>query len=75
MQIIRTLNDLTFYLKSLDKRSQVLVDTGFLYAMSYYDDRQFTEANDLFDLLASHNTIFYANVISRMEFIDLLFRK
>lgn len=52
-----------------------VADTGFLYALAYDDDRLHKTANDCFDVLAEHEIPIYANVISRMEFVDLIFRK
>ncbi len=52
-----------------------LADTGFLYALAYEDDRLFEEANDVLEVLSDFHVPIYANVISRLEFIDLIFRK
>ena len=51
------------------------MDTGFLYALAYKDDRLFETANDIHDLLVEHEVPIYSNVISRMELINLIFRK
>ena len=55
--------------------SGILADTGFLYAASDTDDRLFKQALEVFELLEEFKTRIYANVISRMEFVDLIFRK
>ncbi len=47
----------------------------FLYGLSYEDDRLFTTANDVHDLLVEAQIPIYANVISRLELVDLVFRK
>jgi hypothetical protein len=75
MQILRNAHDLSKYLKTNDCRIGCLADTSFLYGLAYDDDRLFTIANDVHDLLATAKVPIYANVISRMELIDLVFRK
>lgn len=75
MQIIRKIDSLKKYLESQSVETGYLVDTGFLYALSYKDDRLFEHANDVHDLLTDYNIPIYLNVISRMEWIDLIFRK
>jgi len=75
MQIIKGIESFTKYLKSNDIETGCLSDTGFLYALSYKDDRLFELANDVHDLLVEYKIPIYSNVISRMEWIDLIFRK
>jgi|GEM_PF-1376273 len=75
MQVLRGLDALS---RSLDNDAinfGCLADTGFLYALAYKDDRLFETANDIHDLLVAHEVPIYSNVISRMELIDLIFRK
>ncbi|MFN8791693.1 MAG: hypothetical protein ACK5Y2_09605 [Bdellovibrionales bacterium] len=75
MQIIRGANQFKEYLRSNDWSAGCLADTGFLYAASYADDRVYQQAIQAFDLLEEFDVPIYANVISRMEFVDLIFRK
>lgn len=75
MQVLRGLDDLSRYLQSYGDQPKCFADTGFLYALAYDDDRLFHQANDVLDLLSERDASLYANVISRMEFIDLIFRK
>jgi len=75
MQILREANDLAHYLQGCGDKPKCFVDTGFLYALAYDDDRFFNQANNVFDLLSGRGVFFYTNVISRMEFVDLIFRK
>lgn len=75
MQILRNLKELKDFLGGEPIQRGCLADTGFLYALAYDDDRLFNTANDVFDLIGSLNTPLYANVISRLEFVDLIFRK
>ncbi|MGE3758248.1 MAG: hypothetical protein AB7H97_10855, partial [Pseudobdellovibrionaceae bacterium] len=75
MQILRSISDLSNYLKDNTCQPGCFADTGFLYGLAYKDDRLFDRANDVHDLLAESKIPIYANVISRMELIDLIFRK
>lgn len=75
MKVLRSLEDLARHFDGLGEQPQCLADTGFLYALAYDDDRLFGQANDLLDLLSDRGASLYANVISRMEFVDLIFRK
>lgn len=75
MQVLRSLDDLSDYLKNHDSKDGCFADTGFLYAVSYQDDRLHNIASQVLDVLAEHEIPIHANVISRMEFIDLIFRK
>ncbi len=75
MTIIRNLKDLSLYFQKSDCQPGCFADTGFLYAVAYDDDRLFNKANDVLDLFSEHKVSIYANVISRMEFVDLIFRK
>lgn len=75
MQVIRGTPQLAKYLKTHGCQPGLLADTGFLYALSDTDDRLYKQALEVFELLEEHKVCIYANVISRMEFIDLIFRK
>lgn len=75
MKILRGLDEFIMLLKSGAPQLGCLADTGFLYALAYKDDRLFEYANDIHDLLVEFKVPIYSNVISRMEFIDLIFRK
>lgn len=75
MRVIRGANQLKHYLNSNDCSSGCLADTGFLYAASYTDDRVYPQAVEAFELLEEFDIPIFANVISRMEFVDLIFRK
>lgn len=75
MKILRGLESFKEYLKNHSVKTGCLADTGFLYALSYDDDRLFEHANDVHDLLCDYKIPIYSNVISRMEWIDLIFRK
>ena len=75
MQVLRSTADLSNYLTSNDVQPGCFADTGFLYGLAYKDDRLFDLANDVHDLLADANVPIYSNVISRMELVDLIFRK
>ncbi len=75
MQVLRTLKDLSNFLDANGPDKGCLADTNFLFGLSYKDDRLFERTNDLHDLLVEYEVPIYANVISRMELIDLIFRK
>jgi predicted nucleic acid-binding protein len=75
MQILRTAQDLSAYLRSTNCKPGCLADTSFLYGLAYRDDRLFEKANDVLDLLSEKSVPIYTNVISRMEFVDLILRK
>jgi len=75
MRVLRSLSDLSEYLRKTDCQAGCFADTSFLYGLAYDDDRLFTIANDAHDLLAVSQVPIYANVISRLELIDLVFRK
>lgn len=75
MKVLKEISGLESLLKSTGQVPGCLADTGFLYAWAYDDDRIFNRANDVIDVLADFNVPIYANVISRVEFIDLIFRK
>lgn len=74
MQILKTVDELKQFFKKVD-RYDCLADTSFLYALSYDDDQYYKRANEILDLFAENEISIYANVISRMEFVDLIFRK
>ncbi len=75
MQVLRGVGDLTHYLASNSCQPGCFADTGFLYGLAYDDDRLFNQANDIHDILADASIPIFANVISRLELIDLIFRK
>jgi predicted nucleic acid-binding protein len=75
MLILNNLKEVNQYLEQLGSLHGCLADTGFLYALSYDDDRFFEKANDLHDLLSEKQIAIFTNVVSRMEFVDLIFRK
>jgi hypothetical protein len=75
MIVLRTPEELSAYLKDKGCKPGCFADTSFLYGVAYDDDRLFEKANDVHDLLAENSVPIYANVISRMEFVDLIFRK
>jgi predicted nucleic acid-binding protein len=75
MQIVRDSQQLANFLNQKPNSIGCLADTGLLYAASYVDDRLYDKAIDVFETLANYNLPVYSNVISRMEFVDLIFRK
>lgn len=75
MKILKSIEDLHQYLKNNDLGPGCFADTGFLYGLTYDDDRLFDSANDVHDLLSRFKISIYTNVISRLELIDLVFRK
>lgn len=75
MRILRTSDELSEYLNANDCKAGCFADTGFLYGAAFKDDRLFGKASDAVELIAEREIPLYANVISRMEFIDLILRK
>ncbi|MBL7557653.1 MAG: hypothetical protein JNM24_17620 [Bdellovibrionaceae bacterium] len=75
MKFLRGVDELKQYLSNSSCQIGCLADTGFLYGLAYEDDRLFNHANDIHDALAEASIPIYANVISRLELIDLVFRK
>lgn len=75
MRLLRTDDELGLHLGKSSHVFSCLADTGFLYALAYDDDRLHDAASDILDLLSEQKITIYINVISRMEFIDLIFRK
>jgi hypothetical protein len=75
MLILRNLKEVAEFLETTDCQIGCLADTNFLYGLAYEGDRLFNVANDALDLLAQNEVPLYANVISRIEIIDLIFRK
>lgn len=75
MQVLRGLADLQSFLATNNCQPGCFADTGFLYGLSYSDDRLFSVACDVHELLADAEVPIYSNVISRLELIDLIFRK
>lgn len=74
MRVIRG-NEIERYLESEPCEAGILADTAFLYALSDTDDRLYKSALDVYEPLENRGVAIFANVISRMEFVDLLFRK
>ncbi len=75
MRILNNLQEVHRYIQQQGSLKGCLADTGFLYALSYCDDRFFDKANDVLDLLSEKQIAIFTNVVSRMEFVDLIFRK
>lgn len=75
MKFLKTKEELVEFLAQLGEKPGCLADTGFLYVLSYVDDRIYKEAIEISDILSEAEIPIFANVISRMEFIDLIFRK
>ena len=75
MKVLRTLNDLSEFLRNKGCNPGCFADTGFLYGIAYDDDRLHEKANAVHDQLSENSVPIYANVISRMEFVDLILRK
>jgi len=75
MKTFRKVADLITYFEFIDQNKGCFADTGFLYALAYEDDRFFDKANEIFDFLSTQNIPIFVNVISRMEFVDLILRK
>jgi hypothetical protein len=75
MQVLRTADDLARYLRDKGCKPGCFADTSFLYGIAYDDDRLHGNANVIHDLLSDYSVPIYANVISRMEFVDLILRK
>ncbi|MFN8943218.1 MAG: hypothetical protein ACK5WZ_01185, partial [Pseudobdellovibrionaceae bacterium] len=75
MQVLRGASELSEYLNNHNCQQGCFADTGFLYGLAYEDDRLFAQANDIHDILADAAIPIYSNVISRLELIDLIFRK
>ena len=73
MRVIRGIDSLKEFLSA--SRVGVLADTGFLYAAADTDDRLNDKALAVYELLEEFEVPVYVNVISRMEFADLIFRK
>lgn len=73
MRVLRGLDSLRKFFEI--NRAGVLADTGFLYAAADTDDRLNDQALDVYELLEEFEIPVYVNVISRMEFADLIFRK
>lgn len=75
MQIIRGIDQLNEFLSQTDCSDGCLADTGFLYGASDMDDRVYKQALEVFLVLEEQNIPIHTNVVGRMEFIDLVFRK
>lgn len=75
MIVLRTASDLSEYLMTKGCKPGCFADTGFLYGIAYDDDRLHENANAVHDQLSENSVPIYANVISRVEFVDLILRK
>jgi predicted nucleic acid-binding protein len=75
MRLICKVEDLGIFIDRTGIEPGCFADTGFLYAISYDDDQFHQRANQVHDLVADKKMSIFANVISRMEFVDLIFRK
>jgi hypothetical protein len=75
MQILKGIDQLKNYLSQSDCSDGCLADTGFLYGASYTDDRVYKQALEVFLILEEQNIPIHTNVVGRMEFVDLVFRK
>jgi hypothetical protein len=65
MEFLKSVDELTQFLKRTDCKIGCLADTGFLYGLAYDDDRLFCLANDIHEVLAEAKVPIYTNVISR----------
>jgi hypothetical protein len=75
MQVLRGLDQLKEFMSRVDCSDGCLADTGFLYGMSYKDDRVYPQSLEVSVILEDQNIPIHTNVIGRMEFVDLVFRK
>lgn len=75
MEILRGIEDLNTFIKKTDCTIGCLADTGFLYGVSDVDDRFYKQALEVFEVLEDQKIAIHTNVIARMEFVDLVFRK
>lgn len=75
MTVLKSIHALLTYFADNEGPSSCLADTGFLYALAYEDDRLHKKATEISDLLAERQIAIYTNVVARMEFVDLIFRK
>jgi hypothetical protein len=75
MKIVRGITELKCFMRKIDCSTGCLADTGFLYGASDMDDLFYKQAQEVFEILEEQNIPVHTNVISRMEFVDLIFRK
>lgn len=75
MEVLRSPQELSDYLEINDCKEGCLADTGYLYGFAYDDDRLHEVSLEILDILTAHEVPVYSNVISRLEFVDLIFRK
>lgn len=75
MEILRGITELKSFMRKIDCSTGCLADTGFLYGASYMDDLFYKPAQEVFEILEEQNIPVHTNVIGRMEFVDLVFRK
>lgn len=75
MEILRGIAELNKFIKKTDCSIGCLADTGFLYGVSDIDDRFYKQALEVFEVFEEQDIPIHTNVIGRMEFVDLVFRK
>lgn len=75
MRVLRGLDQLKDFLVQVDCSDGCLADTGFLYGMAYKDDRVYPQSLEVSLILEDNEIPIHTNVVGRMEFIDLVFRK
>jgi len=75
MEILRGIEQLKNFMSRIDCREGCLADTGFLYGASYTEDRLYQQALEVFLILEEAKIPIHINVVGRMEFVDLVFRK
>lgn len=75
MEILRGVGSLKKFLMTTDCSAGCLADTGFLYGVSDVDDRVYEQAQAIFEILEEKNIPVHTNIIGRVEFVDLVFRK
>lgn len=75
MQVLKGIEQLNDFLNRVDCSEGCLADSSFLYGMAYKDDRVYPQSLDVSLIFEEKNIPIYTNVVGRMEFIDLVFRK
>ncbi|PWU13648.1 MAG: hypothetical protein C5B49_14290 [Bdellovibrio sp.] len=75
MRVLKGLGQLKTFLDQVNCSNGCLADTGFLYGMSYKDDRFYPQALEVSMILEENNIPIHTNVVGRLEFVDLIFRK
>ncbi len=75
MRTLKGVEELKQFLNQVDCSDGCLADTGFLYGMAYKDDRVYPQSLEVSLILEEKNIPIHTNIIGRMEFVDLVFRK